>query len=123
MKKYMKEYMAQVDSFISDEMKDASDEKIRDFLEEFDRKLSWFCHERLIHLLVTLFFALFLLIGMFMLITSPDVFTAVLAVLFLCLTIPYVFHYYFLENSVQELYKKRDLIETEKKSRKTASDI
>ena len=123
MKKYMKEYMAQVDSFISDELNDASDDTIRDFLEEFDRKLSWFCHERLIHLLVTLFFALFLLIGMFMLITNPEVFTAVLAVLFLCLTIPYVFHYYFLENSVQELYKKRDAIEAARKSSKNASDI
>ena len=28
-----------------------------------------------------------------------------LSVLFLCLTVPYVMHYYFLENSVQALYK------------------
>lgn len=119
MKKYMKEYIAQVDSFIADGMKDAADEKIDEFLAEFDRKLSWFCHERLIHLLVTLFFALFLLIGMFMLITHPDIFTAVLAVLFLCLTGPYVFHYYFLENSVQEMYKKRDTIESFRRSKKS----
>ncbi|MCR4671466.1 MAG: hypothetical protein K5643_09785 [Saccharofermentans sp.] len=119
MKKYMKEYMAKVDSFISEGINDASDDDVKIFLEEFDRKLSWFCHERLIHLLVTLFFALFLLIGMFMLVTNPEIFTAVLAVLFLCLTGPYVFHYYFLENSVQELYKKRDRIEEIVKNRKS----
>ena len=34
----------------------------------------------------------------------------VLVVLFFVLVVAYVFHYYFLENSVQQMYKMRDEI-------------
>jgi len=40
-----------------------------------------------------------------MLVTAGGTAAVLLSVLFLCLTVPYVMHYYFLENSVQALYK------------------
>ena len=39
-------------------------------------------------------------------------FPLVLAVMLLILLVPYIFHYFFLENSVQELYKLRDRLIT-----------
>lgn len=72
-----------------------------------------FQHERLIHLLVTLFFALFAILALFVTawtimiyglgleMLSLYLLTIILVVLSGC----YVRHYYFLENHVQGLYK------------------
>ena len=113
MKAYMKETMAQIRKYIDEEMKDAPEERTRKVLSEFETKIAYFQHERLIHLIVTFFFALFLLIeicALFMLPYSYALVCGVLVVLFLVLTVAYVFHYYFLENSVQQMYKMRDEI-------------
>lgn len=62
-------------------------------------------HERLIHLLVTLFFGSnFILVTMFLLI-NPSVVLLVVNFLLLVLLIPYVGHYFKLENGVQKLYR------------------
>ena len=72
---------------------------IEEYLEEIKKNkpskedllthISFFQHERLIHLLVTIF---------------TGIITVLLFLLMVCLFIPYIFHYYFLENKVQELY-------------------
>ena len=98
-------------SYIENDMKAAGEEKTRRVLAEFEVKISYFQHERLIHLMVTLSFALFLLlsIGALFIFPSEFILTAVLLVaIFFVLTIAYVFHYYFLENSVQKMYHMRD---------------
>lgn len=70
------------------------------------QQISYFEHERLVHLLVTLFFGLFLLISFLATIILTDkALILVLDFLFLLLIIPYIFHYYGLENGVQRLYK------------------
>lgn len=120
MKKYIKEYMSKIDSFIANDLKDAQEDQIMNVLSEFDRKLSWFCHERLIHLLVTLAFALFLLFEIYAAMSMLNLFSAVMSLILLCLVVAYVFHYYFLENSVQKMYRMRDTIDEELKSRKKA---
>lgn len=72
----------------------------------------FFQHERLVHLLIMILFAL-LTFGSFalFLITS---FLPVIAlfVLFLVLLIPYIFYYYHLENGVQNLYGLYDHMKT-----------
>ena len=111
MKEYVVQTMKAAQSFIDNEMKEAGEEKIRRVLAEFEIKISYFQHERLIHLMVTLFFALFLLlsIGSLFLFPAEFILTGVLLVaIFFGLTIGYVFHYYFLENSVQKMYHMRD---------------
>ena len=111
MKEYVVQTMKAAQSFIDNEMKDAGEEKTRRVLAEFEIKISYFQHERLIHLMVTLFFALFLLlsIGSLFLFPAEFILTGVLLVaIFFGLTIGYVFHYYFLENSVQKMYHMRD---------------
>ena len=113
MKKYVKQVMDAVRKYIDEEMKNAPEEKTREVLAEFETKISYFQHERLIHLMVTLAFAIFLLFEIFTLFIMPVDFIIagiLLVCLFLGLTIGYIMHYYFLENSVQKMYHMRDEI-------------
>jgi hypothetical protein len=64
-----------------------------------------------VHLLVTLGFALFTLLSLFaMAVTGLPAFGALTA-LSGVLLVPYVWHYYKLENGVQALYPRYDRIE------------
>ena len=71
--------------------------------------IQFFQHERLIHLIVTALFALLTILSLFasLLLPKQPVLLA-LDVLFLVLLIPYIFHYYRLENGVQKLYEYYD---------------
>lgn len=113
MKKYVLETMNAVQKYIEAEMKDADREKTMDVLSEFETKIAYFQHERLIHLMVTLSFAAFLLFEIFSLFILPYEFLIagiLLVLIFFGLTVGYVMHYYFLENSVQKMYHMRDEI-------------
>ena len=110
MKKYILEYMNVIDTFIADEMPTASLERKQEVLAEFLTKIQFFQHERLIHLIVTVLFALLEMSAVYVGMISPSLPSAVLSVMFLVLLVPYIFHYHFLENSTQECYKKRDVI-------------
>jgi hypothetical protein len=100
-------------SYIDNDMKTADIDKTRRVLSEFEIKIAYFQHERIIHLMVTLSFALFLLLSIGGIFIFPREFT-ICAILLTCiffgLTIGYVMHYYFLENSVQQMYHMRDEI-------------
>ncbi|MCH5200809.1 MAG: hypothetical protein J1F60_07590 [Oscillospiraceae bacterium] len=65
--------------------------------------IGFFQHERLIHLLVTLAFAVMTILSLLM--TVQEFYFIPLFVLFLALEVPYVFHYYRLENGVQKLQR------------------
>src|SRR5512140_1917707 len=71
--------------------------------DHHDRRVRDFQHERLIHLLVTLFVALFALLAVGLLLLLPSRATAALAALLLALTAAYILHYFRLENGVQRL--------------------
>ena len=75
-------------------------------LEELAVKISFFQHERLIHLFVTLFFAIFALVFLALGMISYT-FLIIFAILIVFLLF-YVVHYFFLENHVQYLYKLYD---------------
>jgi membrane-bound metal-dependent hydrolase YbcI (DUF457 family) len=68
-------------------------------------QLAFLQHERLIHLLITLFFALFVLAAITLLVFLPSLGAALLAGLLLALLGGYLVHYYKLENGVQRLYR------------------
>ena len=113
MKKYVKQTMDAVRKYIDSEMKNSPVEKTNEVLSEFATKISYFQHERLIHLMVTLSFAAFLLFEIFCLFVLPASFIyagVLLVLIFFGLTIGYIMHYYFLENSVQQMYHMRDEI-------------
>lgn len=71
-------------------------------------QLSFFQHERLIHLIVTVLFALLEVITLCTSVIMFTPFLGILVVLILVLLIPYVRHYYILENEVQKMYWQYD---------------
>jgi hypothetical protein len=75
------------------------------------RMIGWMQHERLVHLLVTLAFGIALLAALAMALVAPSLLLYALAGLLLLLFIPYVGHYFFLENTVQRWYALADEIE------------
>ena len=103
MKKYFSEYIAAVLAALENSGTDFSALK-----EELFVKISFMQHERLIHLLVTILFALLLFMCLIAFFVSGNLGMLAAAVLMLALLIPYIAHYYFLENGVQRLYKIYD---------------
>lgn len=67
-------------------------------------QIGFFQHERLIHLLVTVTFAVLLMLAVLGCYLDAGLFFFLLALMLLVLLIPYIRHYYFLENGVQKLY-------------------
>ena len=119
MKKYILAYMEEVRAFLG--RLDADDavtsEEMQGFLKEFEVKITYFQHERLIHLIVTVLFALLEISSVYMILAAPSLSAGILCLMFLVLLVPYIAHYYFLENSVQEMYKMRDEIVSRIRSR------
>ena len=101
MKKYLYDYIKEIDKLL-DSNKDIKDDLIKKHLI----KINFFQHERLIHLLVTLFYAVIFLIFMG-LCYIHYIFFPVAGILLIFL-ICYVLHYFHLENGVQYLYKQYD---------------
>lgn len=73
--------------------------------------IGFFQHERLVHELVMILFALLTVGGILFLIVVPDIAVIALDVMFFMLLVPYVKHYYGLENGVQRLYELYDKLE------------
>ena len=67
-------------------------------------EISFWQHERLIHLLVTILFALLTMAVFLVLLFYRELSMLVLLAALLVLMIPYIRHYYILENGVQTLY-------------------
>jgi len=119
MGKYIKAYLAEVESFAA-AMSDKDISEVSEFLKEFEIKIGYFQHERLIHLLVTLTFAILQIFTIFavLVISYPmNLSFVVMTILILCLLTGYIMHYYLLENSVQKMYHLRDSIVEEIKKR------
>lgn len=111
MEKRIRAYRKYIDELLLRE--DVDWEQVR---EEHLIQLRFFQHERLIHLIVTVLFALFtfLCVAMISWQAEQEVgdmgrWFLVLAS-FMILLIPYVRHYYILENEVQKMYKQYDEI-------------
>jgi len=68
-------------------------------------------HERLVHLFVTLFFGICVLLTLLFLILHPRVLVGILLFLLLVLLVPYIIHYFRLENGVQRYYHLANEIE------------
>lgn len=73
-------------------------------------QISFFQHERLIHLIVTVCFALMTIMVAIAIVITGYLPLAALLLLLLVLLIPYISHYYLLENEVQKMYVQYDKI-------------
>ena len=101
MKKYLYDYIKEIDTLLE------SNKKIKDdVITNHLLKISFFQHERLIHLLVTLFYALIYLV--FMALGFVHYIFFIIALILFIFLICYIIHYFHLENGVQYLYKQYD---------------
>lgn len=76
-----------------------------------DRRVRDFQHERLIHLIVTMSTALFLLLAVGFTLARPSMGTAAVSAILAVLTAAYMVHYFRLENGVQRLYRLSRLLD------------
>lgn len=81
-------------------------------LEYHSRRITWMQHERLVHLLVTLFFALALVVFTVLMAMTGGSLYPILCAITAVLLIFYIFHYYRLENTLQRWYVLADEIDT-----------
>ena len=95
MKKYLYSYIKYIE-----ENKKKVDPK------EMLTKINFFQHERLIHLIITLFYALMFLV--FLVLISLSYVFIIPAALLIIFLICYIIHYFLLENGIQYLYKLYD---------------
>ncbi len=94
----------------ADSAEQITQELIRDKLEEHLVQVGFFQHERLIHLIVTVTFALLEMLAIVLSVISDSLFTLLLPVVILILLVPYIRHYYILENEVQKMYGQYDRV-------------
>ena len=102
MTKEIRAYLAILEQFFSVE---PTAEELLKFRAEMLKRIEFYQHERLIHLIVTMSFAVFFLLSLMMYFSVRQIGILLLAVLLLVMTVAYIKHYYFLENSVQKMYK------------------
>ena len=102
MGKKLKNYVLYLEALLADRSKIEDIEKLKhDILIE----IGFWQHERLIHLLITILFSLLLMSMIIVSFFYATIQSLALTLLLLCLEIPYIRHYYILENNTQKLYR------------------
>lgn len=90
--------------------KEFSEEERGEISKKILIQIGFFQHERLIHLIVTVLFAL-MTVGVFAIcVIMPSTPFFLLEVAILMLLVPYIRHYFILENTVQQMYRYYDKI-------------
>lgn len=101
----IRQYMAYIDQLLETE-----DESI-DWEEEMKKHLvqiAFFAHERFIHLIVTVTFAILTVMTFLFTISNFSFEMVLLIIALMILLVPYIKHYFLLENSVQDMYEQYD---------------
>lgn len=101
----IRQYMAYVDKLIESEDENIDwDEEMRKHLVQ----IAFFAHERFIHLIVTVLFALLTVITFLYALDNFTIGIGLLLLMLMVLLVPYIKHYFLLENSVQDMYEQYD---------------
>ena len=102
MKKYLYDYIKEIDDIIDNK-------KInQDIIDEHLIKIAFFQHERFIHLIVTVTYALMDLLAFLFGIVEQNILPVIIGYMMMCFLIPYIYHYFLLENGVQKMYRQYD---------------
>ena len=114
MEKRIKEYRKWIDELLTklNEGKNSGEAMDESELEAIIKdhlvQISFFQHERLVHLLVTLAFAIMTILSIGLYVLSGEIAVLALCVLLIVLLVPYIRHYYILENYTQAMYAQYD---------------
>ena len=112
----MVDYLSQHLKEIGQKMKVKTNQNWKVVLENHREAIRFMQHERLIHLLVTLSFGIMFIIVMIFTLIYPKMILLVIDGLLLLLLVPYIFHYFKLENGVQKMYWIDKLIQNKIRS-------
>lgn len=107
MKKRILRHLAFMDKYLEN-MPNETKENLEKTMKKHMTEIYFFMHERFIHLVVTVLFALGTFMTIFTYLLSENVGLLALALLMIILLVPYVNHYYLLENGVQKMYVQYD---------------
>lgn len=105
MKNRILSYMEYVDKVLE---KNETGLTYGEIIQEHLVQIQFFSHERLVHLLVTITFAILAFGTFFLLIVSFSPGLLCLFIAVFILLVPYIMHYYLLENGVQKMYRQYD---------------
>lgn len=100
----IKQYMAYVNQILESNEERQWEEEMQKHLVQ----IAFFAHERFIHLVVTMLFALMTTMVFLYTFSHFSISLLLLLVLLMGLLIPYIKHYFLLENSVQDMYEQYD---------------
>ena len=89
-------------------------EELEVLRQQASLQIAFFRHERLIHLIVTMTFALMTIMTLIGICLTSYLPLVALIVLLLVLLVPYIRHYYILENGTQTLYRYFDSLEKQR---------
>ena len=100
MQEKLKKHIDKIDTFLKEDKIKNKEEIINKHLKQIE----FYQHERLIHLIVTVFvgivMAIFFIAGLIL----ENILVLLLFLLTFILFVPYILHYYALENGVQKMY-------------------
>ncbi|WP_294753941.1 hypothetical protein [uncultured Ruminococcus sp.] len=119
----MTEYLTNYMKYIEDKLEKCStSSEVDEVLAEHLDKIKFMQHERIVHFLVTMLFSIVLTVFIAVLIFTPNIPSLLLVTIILVLLIFYIKHYYFLENTVQKMYKVYDSILEKQRKFRTDSE-
>ncbi len=105
--KEMKEFIGYMDEKTSVELTEQEKKALN---EELQTKIGYFQHERIVHLIVMFLVAICTLLSLLAFVAFGSIGIALLFVALMGLFVPYIVHYYHLENGVQKLYTYYDKV-------------
>ena len=107
----MTEYLTNYMKYIQQRLESCSSlDELNGIMAEHKDKIAFMQHERIVHFLVTMLFAIVLPIFMALTSFKASIPVLILVTMILVLLAFYIKHYYFLENQTQALYKDYDKI-------------
>lgn len=107
MKERILAYRTRIDELIKKQDKDTDWE---DILEEHLVQIGFFQHERHVHLIVMVLVALLFVMSIGIALIAEYLLMLVVTGMLLILLVPYIMHYFLLENEVQAMYRQYDRI-------------
>ena len=108
---YMTEYLTNYMKYIQEKLEKCSSlSDTEEVLKEHLDKIAFMQHERIVHFLVTMLFSIVLAVFVAILVFTPNIPSLILVTIILVLLGFYIKHYYFLENTVQKMYRVYDSI-------------
>ena len=107
----MTEYLTDYMNTVTERLEGCTEQEELDaILSEHMDKIAFMQHERIVHFLVTMMFAVILSIFMVGMLLTENIMLTVLVTIIMILLVFYIKHYYFLENTVQKMYRIYDKI-------------